>query len=126
MLALTKDDVEILRVREGISLSYGDFYISPTEAGWSHDGYSLIEVDDAPAQVMAISPFQARAALFAAGLLDDVEAAIQAEGPPAVLAWEYATEWRRDSPTIATLAAVLELSEEQVDELFIAASQITA
>lgn len=79
-----------------------------------------------PEPVTVISPFQARAALFAAGLLDDVEAAIQAEGPPAVIAWEYATEWRRDSPTIATLAAVLGLSEEQVDELFTAASQITA
>lgn len=73
-----------------------------------------------------ISPFQARAALLAAGMLDAVEQAIEASGPEIRIAWEYATEWRRDSPTIATLADVLGLSVEDVDNLFIAAAEIVA
>lgn len=73
-----------------------------------------------------ISPFQARAALLAAGMLDDVELAIEGSGPEVRIAWEYATEWRRDSPTIAALADALGLSAEDVDNLFIAASEIVA
>lgn len=79
--------------------------------------------DAAPA---VVSRFQARAALMDAGLLADVELALADAGPLAQLAWAEATEWRRDSPTIATIAEALDLTEGELNDLFRAASQITA
>ena len=75
-----------------------------------------------------VSRFQAKAALAGAGLLDTVEAMMSNSETPIVarLAWQDALEFRRDSPTILTMAASLELTPAQVDDLFIAAAQITA
>ena len=42
------------------------------------------------------------------------------------LAWSTATEFQRSSPNIATLAAAIGLTDAQVDDLFRAASKITA
>ena len=73
-----------------------------------------------------VTPFQAKAAIYAAGLLPAVEAAIAAAPKVAQLAWSDATEFTRDSPTIAALSAQLGLSSAQVDALFIAAAAIEA
>ena len=73
-----------------------------------------------------ISPYQAHMALLDAGLLADAELAVAAFGPAAIIAWDKATEWRRDSPTIAAIAEALDLTLGQVDDLFRAASLITA
>lgn len=73
-----------------------------------------------------ISRFQARAALMDAGLLADVELAIAGASPIVQLAWAEATEWRRDSPTMAEIGSLLGLTSEQIDDLFRAAAQITA
>lgn len=74
-----------------------------------------------------VSRFQARAALHAAGLLSSVEDAI-ATGADVFtqIAWADAVEFRRNSPTIATLAASIGLTETQIDDLFRQAAQITA
>lgn len=74
----------------------------------------------------SVTPFQAKAAIYAAGLLPAVEAAIAAAPKVAQLAWSDATEFTRDSPTIATMAAAIGLTSAQVDALFVAASQIEA
>lgn len=74
----------------------------------------------------SVTPFQAKAAILQAGLLPAVEAALAAASPIAQLAWSDATEFTRDSPTIAALAAQLGLTDAQVDDLFIAASQVFA
>jgi response regulator RpfG family c-di-GMP phosphodiesterase len=42
------------------------------------------------------------------------------------LAFENATDWERTSPTVNTLAQMLGLTDAQVDDLFIAASQVSA
>lgn len=77
---------------------------------------------------MVCSRMQARIALHQAGLLAGVEAAVAQADPVAQIAWADATEFRRDSPTIAALAAALEppLTDEQLDTLFEAAMTITA
>lgn len=79
---------------------------------------------------MVVSRFQARAALLAAGLLATVENAVVAyDGDDAALvqlAWSEATEWKRLSPTIVALAAIVNLTDQQIDDLFIAAAQIEA
>lgn len=75
---------------------------------------------------MVVSRFQARAALLMAGLLDDVEKAISGASPLARLVWSDATEFRRNSPTIAELASALELDDETLDDLFRTAAGIVA
>lgn len=69
---------------------------------------------------------QARLALLGAGLLDDVEAAIDAMSDPAKAAarieWDYSNTLRRDHPLVTALGAGLGLTGGQLDDLFIAAS----
>lgn len=74
----------------------------------------------------SVTPFQAKAALYAAGLLPAVEAAIAAADKVAQLAYSDAVAFTRDSPTIAALSAQLGLSSAQVDALFVAAAAIEA
>jgi hypothetical protein len=74
----------------------------------------------------AVTPFQAKAALLQAGLLDAVNTALVNAPALTKLAWAEATEFRRNSPTVLTLAGVLKLTDKQLDDLFIAASGITA
>ena len=77
---------------------------------------------------MTASRMQARVALHQAGLLAAIEAAVAESDPMVQIAWSDATEFRRTSPTIATLAAALAppLSDEQLDDLFEQAMQVTA
>jgi len=74
------------------------------------------------------STFQAKAALHNAGLLDAVTALINdtTTDPLVVLAWNNVTEFRRTSAMIVSLAAKLNLSDTQLDDLFTAAAKITA
>ncbi len=71
---------------------------------------------------------QARLALLGAGLLDDVETAIDAMSDPAKTAarieWDYSNTLRRDHPLVTTLGAGLGLTGGQLDDLFIAASAL--
>lgn len=65
---------------------------------------------------------QARLALLQAGLLSQVDAAINAMAEPdrsaAQIEWEYATEVKRSSGLVQSLAVGLNLSDQQVDDLF--------
>lgn len=72
----------------------------------------------------SVSPYQARCALHAAGLLTAVEATIASADVPAQIAWEYATVFERHSPFIEALAPMLGLTEQQIDDLFITASTV--
>lgn len=71
---------------------------------------------------------QARLALLQAGLLDDTEALIASlegpEGQAARIEWDYSSEVFRNKPFVISLGAQLGLDDEQLDALFIAASQI--
>ncbi len=80
----------------------------------------------APVIPAEVSRFQARAALHIAGLLPSIEAALAAADPLAQIAWADAQVFRRDSPTIAALAAAIGMTEAQIDALFIQAAQIQA
>ncbi|MTH78756.1 hypothetical protein [Paracoccus aestuariivivens] len=75
---------------------------------------------------MVCSRFQARASLLQAGLLQAAEVAVAEADALVQLAWADAGEFRRHSPTIAALGARLGLSDEQIDDLFRSAMQITA
>ena len=62
-----------------------------------------------PPVPQVIRRFQARAALLQAGLLEQAEAAVMAADALTRIAWIDAVEFRRASPTIASLATVLGL-----------------
>jgi hypothetical protein len=75
----------------------------------------------------SVSRFQALAALSNEGLLTSVQNAVNASTNPLVpLAFNNAQTFDRDSATVATLAAALNLSSAQLDSLFVAAAAITA
>lgn len=96
--------------------------------GWSYDGSSFAPppAPPVPPSVAVVEMAQAREALHAAGLLDDVEAAINAMAEPARtsarIAWEYRSTVRRDSALVTQLGAALGLSSDQIDGLFAAAA----
>jgi len=75
---------------------------------------------------MIVTPFQGRMALIDAGLMAQVQAAVDAADEKTKTAWEYAVEWKRMSPMIEALSSALGMSETQVDDLFRAAQSITA
>jgi hypothetical protein len=72
----------------------------------------------------SITPRQCRLLLLQQGLLADVEAMIAAQDEATRITWEYALEFRRDDPLLNQLAANLELTNEQIDQFFIAASEL--
>ena len=69
---------------------------------------------------------QARLALLEVNLLDNVEGIINTLPEPfkseAKIEWEYATDVRRDWPTLNQIAEYLELTEDYIDDLFILAA----
>jgi len=76
----------------------------------------------------SVTRFQALAVLAAGGYLPTIKTYIATLGEDNItrLAWENATDWERTSPTVNAIAAMLGLSDAQVDDLFIAASQVSA
>lgn len=81
-----------------------------------------------PVVPATVTRFQALAVLAAGGYLDTVRTYINTLDVNNVqrLAWENAADWERTSPTLNALAAILGLDDTQVDDLFIAASSISA
>jgi hypothetical protein len=96
---------------------------------WLSDGNTPEPYVPPPPPIPAsVTRFQALATLSAAGHLPTIRTYIATLGEDDItrLAWESAAEWERTSPTVNALAAMLGLSDAQVDELFIAASQVSA
>ncbi len=97
---------------------------------WTFDWQAGTVVDLPPQPLppvpQQVTNYQARAALLAAGLFDQVDAAVKAQGTTsaAFQAWEYANNVYRNSPLIAGLGAALGLSAQQIDDLFRAAAAI--
>jgi len=75
-----------------------------------------------------VSRLQARMALHLAGLLPQIEALMTDPATDMLtkLAWQDAQDFRRNSPTVAALAVLLDLDSAQLDALFVAAQAITA
>ena len=67
---------------------------------------------------------QAKLVLLAAGLLDDVDAAVAQANRATQIEWEYATSVERTWPTLVVMATALGMTDEQLDNLFIQGSQL--
>jgi hypothetical protein len=95
--------------------------------GWLHSGGVFSEPLPVAAPVPSVVTMrQARLALLGAVMLADVELAIdampEAQRSAARIEWDYSSEVHRDKPFVAALAAALGLTDELLDELFIAAA----
>ena len=93
------------------------------------DGEAFVPAPPAPPHPPVVPPSvtmrQARLALLGAGLLDDVDAAINALPSPqkeaARIEWEYSQEVQRHNGFVSVLAPLLGLTEAQTDALFLVA-----
>jgi len=57
-------------------------------------------------------------------LLASVEAMIAQQDEATRITWEFASEFKRDDPLLNQLGVALGLTQQQIDEFFIAAAQI--
>lgn len=67
----------------------------------------------------AVTPRQIRQAMTAAGLRESVEAAISFSDQDTKDWYEFATEFRRDHEMVAALAEALDVTSQQLDDLWI-------
>lgn len=98
------------------------------EGQWIEVAADAVENREAGQVPTSVTMRQARLALLAAGLLDDIEAALAAipdetDRRTAQIEWEYAQDVVRDSPWVQQLAAALGLDAAMLDELFVMAYQ---
>jgi hypothetical protein len=78
-----------------------------------------------PAVPAVISKAQAQLALYGAGILDQLEAIIAAHPYRPVRIWyESANSWERKNPYVNLLGPELNLSEAQIDALFVEAGRL--
>lgn len=91
-------------------------------------GVTVVFIEDAapPQNIVpsVVSMRQARLALLQAGLLATVDAAVAAGGEADQITWEYATEVDRNSPLVVNMSAALNLSSQQLDNLFTLAATL--
>lgn len=105
--------------------------VRPDTHEWRDGAAALIpEPEPAPPVVPeSVTQRQARLALLQIGKLDEAEAALNgitdaALRKAALIEWEFANEILRDHPLIAQISAALNLTEQQIDQLFMRAKEI--
>lgn len=108
-------------VLEGFNLIASD----TAQFGQLWDGSVFTDAPQEPEPLPNLTMRQFRLGLLSAGLLDDVESAVAAmpgdEGKAARIEFEYAVEVIRTAPLVSALAAVLGITDEQVDALWLSA-----
>jgi len=104
----------------------GDF--SPSRYEWRE---GLVRLPDPPPEPpppepvpQCVTALQARRALLAAGMLDQVEAAVARQPRAVQITWEYATEIYRDDPMLVEVAQGIGLNTSTLDDLFRAAAKL--
>jgi hypothetical protein len=104
-------------------------YVFADEQAWqqfvdehSTDDGTLILTPPKPRPPAAVTMRQARLALSAAGLLDQVDVAINALDEPqrteARIEWDHSQEVERNRALVGLLGQALGLSDDQLDDLF--------
>ena len=77
-----------------------------------------------PSVPQYVTARQARLALLQVGLLSNVASVIANSSTEVQITWEYATEWDRKDPYIISIGTNLGLSNTEIDQLFIVASNL--
>jgi hypothetical protein len=92
------------------------------------ESVEILPYEAPPSEVPgSVTPWQAREALRLAGILGLVNSYIDALGSDhaAYIAWHYAERIRRNSPLVESLAPAFNLTEGQLDNLFITAAGLS-
>jgi len=98
---------------------------SPEHFAWRDGVLVRREAMPAPEPVPPrITALQARRALLAADMLDQVEATIARQPRAVQITWEYATEIYRDDPMLVEVAQAIGLNANTLDDLFRAAAKL--
>ena len=93
---------------------------------WTYEKGEFIAPAPAPLppKPSLVSMRQARLALLQSNLLDVVNSAIQNGNEADKITWEYATEVNRNDSLVQNMATALQLTETQLDDLFLLASTL--
>lgn len=124
------NSTNILRVTDGAFIpAYAENADYQAYLKWFDEGNEPLPYVAPPTTVpTAVTMRQARLALLGAGLLDDVEAAINALPSPqkeeARIEWEYSQEVQRSSGLVPMMGAALGLDDAALDALFVAAAAL--
>ena len=89
-------------------------------------GAWLVEAVPGPTVVVpqSVTLRQARLQLLAIGKLGDVETAIATMGDASKITWEFSSMVERNHPLVAPMQTLLGYTDTQMDDLFVAASQL--
>lgn len=113
-----------------VAYTNGDDYILLDEGVQPPAGYTATDsIPPTPDSVPAVVTMrQARLALHAAGLLAQVDAAIDSMPEPprteARIEWDYSSTVERNKPFVAMIGQALGLDDQQMDDLFITAAAL--
>lgn len=132
----TSDHTERVLSVDDIEVPVGYTSLKPESAAYDYDSQAVqwvlnkdkqAELDAAARKAAVphvVTMRQAKLALLQAGLLDEVDAAIAAEPTPKAIKieWEYASEVRRDWVNTLGFAAMLGMTDELLDDLFVLAA----
>jgi hypothetical protein len=115
-------DEAILEALEQLPLDRRPVFLAETSKEVM--AYLAAQADLKPPAPTVVNMCQAQLALFDAGFLDDVEAAMQSDELPrtAKIYWQKSQVVRREDETVQLMQQLLSLSDTQLDELFILAA----
>lgn len=103
-------DIRVLQVVDGVLFEDTDLL-------------ATLEAQDARAAIPPISPRQIRLALVSSGTqLSEIDSAINALDEPhktlARIEWEYSSSFERLNPLVGQIAAILNASDQEIDDLW--------
>ena len=103
-----------------------EFDVAALYAQMAANPNTLAYVPPPPIVPETVTPRQVRLLLLQQGLLATIEATIASMDQATQITWQYASEFRRDDPLLNAMAASLvpPLTSQQIDDFFIAASQL--
>lgn len=107
--------MRIKRVFDGSSGQWLDVPMTQEEEQ-ARDAEELLAL--IPSVPHSVTPYQARRALTAAGLRSVVESWIESQDEEIRDAWQYGLSVDRNNPILAGAATALNLTQEQLDDLF--------
>jgi len=116
---VVSDDPELAEDRGWIEAEGG------VSIGWTYSNGQFEEVEPQQPVPVEVTPMRAKLALYAAGLYSQVEAAVAASAAPVQIAWNNATAFRRDDPFVLAIGQALNLTSDQIDDLFRNAATLT-
>jgi hypothetical protein len=124
----------VVNVIEVESLDFIEGLVEAPEANigdvWDGESFTAPPVEPTPDVVPSkVTMRQARLILLANGLLDDVELAIdntvdEVKRKQARIEWDFSSEVHRNKGLVSELGVALNLTEDQLDQMFIDASKL--